>query len=1251
MRIVAKFLIIGLVALGGALALVVALLRQPTVGGRVARAIAGALSDENTTVVVSGLGGDLPFAAELAVLEIRDTRGAWLRAEGLSLEIAALPLLRRHVRVQSLTAERVVWLRLPEPDDEPFVLKPLRLTVEVDRLHAASVELGRELLRAGEGPDLAAPVSVEAHGVVDLRRLTLDAEAVATTGRLDDLLRPLGVESSAARASVRAQGALAAPGGTLTFSVGEPRRGPVSARGIDIRADVERLGSGERRYGATLVVRVTGLEGEAGYLAHLGRSPTLRAQARFGESPLVFDLDALRLEGASFGLELAAASEGDDRIRVSQSLLTVPDVSVVPEIARFFSGGVFRLRGAGDFEGLRATPRLRAELAAEAFDLEPIESKWRALAIGESSAAASVTWERGGRLVVAPATVATPALDVRGQATLASNGAIAAEAVASAADLSLFSELASREIAGAAEAELGCAGTWDALEVAVTLRPRALRVDAAAAIEGEASLRARRESAGTSGRAEAQLRVADTPVRVEGDFRYGAAERSLALDAVRASAPGVEAGFVGVADVDTRLARGRVTLEAPNLSAAGQTLGLPLAGELRAGIELDHDGRTQGGRLSVTATNLQYADIFADAFSLEASRSVERGDTRFRADARGRVEHPVSVALSGTYRGDLERGAGDVEDLALEIDGRHSVRARRPLRIAVDAGVVALEDWDLDVDGGRVAADWRGDWPRGNGRVVIADLPLRLLDLVLDRPKLAGVADGEISRTRPGQPLTLQLRTRDAGAYSGTRATDVLPFEFEAAAEISADRTRGSLSLQSRPQGSQLSLALDAPVGIESTERGGAVRGQVSGVVAAPLLAYLALPPEDRASGELALDFSMAGTLERPRLRGAANGRLRYVGAATGMELGIDEVAIRADGDELVVTTLRGGDGKAGRFEGGGRADLGEGWGNAVYDFRLSFRDLLLARIDELTLRGDGNVALTGRGGALGIAGDFAAREALVRIPTKLPPDITTLPVEHVHLDSARWNVVAAEDEGALAPIALDITLRFPSRLRVEDPNLDSEWRGQLVIRGDTHDVAVGGALEVTRGTIALGGVRFRTQEGRLTFDEAEDVPIVNVTALASRNDIEATLRMSGRLDRLSFSLTSSPPLPQDEILSRLMFGSSATTLTAGQAVQLAQAAARLSGHGDLDLLARVRRVAGVDRIEIRETEGADGPQTAVSVGKYLHDRVYVSVEQAVEGEGGKARVEVEVTKNITAETEVGQDENARIGLNWRWHY
>lgn len=45
-----------------------------------------------------------------------------------------------------------------------------------------------------------------------------------------------------------------------------------------------------------------------------------------------------------------------------------------------------------------------------------------------------------------------------------------------------------------------------------------------------------------------------------------------------------------------------------------------------------------------------------------------------------------------------------------------------------------------------------------------------------------------------------------------------------------------------------------------------------------------------------------------------------------------------------------------------------------------------------------------------------------------------------------------------------------------------------------------------------------------------------------------------------------------------------------------------------------------------------------MSAGKYLRDGVYLEVEKGVGPESGKSSVEVEMTPNITLETEVGEN-------------
>ena len=49
--------------------------------------------------------------------------------------------------------------------------------------------------------------------------------------------------------------------------------------------------------------------------------------------------------------------------------------------------------------------------------------------------------------------------------------------------------------------------------------------------------------------------------------------------------------------------------------------------------------------------------------------------------------------------------------------------------------------------------------------------------------------------------------------------------------------------------------------------------------------------------------------------------------------------------------------------------------------------------------------------------------------------------------------------------------------------------------------------------------------------------------------------------------------------------------------------------------------------------------------GKAVLERLGVKVAEI------EQKLEVELTKHISAETEVGQNQNALVGLKWRWNY
>src|SRR3546814_7594988 len=73
---------------------------------------------------------------------------------------------------------------------------------------------------------------------------------------------------------------------------------------------------------------------------------------------------------------------------------------------------------------------------------------------------------------------------------------------------------------------------------------------------------------------------------------------------------------------------------------------------------------------------------------------------------------------------------------------------------------------------------------------------------------------------------------------------------------------------------------------------------------------------------------------------------------------------------------------------------------------------------------------------------------------------------------------------------------------------------------------------------------------------------------------LNAAIRVTGRGQKPEIAFTSTPALPQDELLSRLLFGTSITNLSAPEALQLASAVASLRSEEHTSELQSLMRIS-----------------------------------------------------------------------------
>jgi translocation and assembly module TamB len=131
-------------------------------------------------------------------------------------------------------------------------------------------------------------------------------------------------------------------------------------------------------------------------------------------------------------------------------------------------------------------------------------------------------------------------------------------------------------------------------------------------------------------------------------------------------------------------------------------------------------------------------------------------------------------------------------------------------------------------------------------------------------------------------------------------------------------------------------------------------------------------------------------------------------------------------------------------------------------------------------------------------------------------------------------------------------------------------------------------------------------------------------------------------------AFTSSPELPQDEVLALLLFGKSVGNLSATQIAQLGAAVATLTGGSDSGPLAQIRKSLGLDAIDI-DTSGEDGP--SVSVGRYINDNIYLGVEQGASSGSSRVKVDIDLDRGLKVRGEVGADGSSKAGIFFEREY
>jgi translocation and assembly module TamB len=232
--------------------------------------------------------------------------------------------------------------------------------------------------------------------------------------------------------------------------------------------------------------------------------------------------------------------------------------------------------------------------------------------------------------------------------------------------------------------------------------------------------------------------------------------------------------------------------------------------------------------------------------------------------------------------------------------------------------------------------------------------------------------------------------------------------------------------------------------------------------------------------------------------------------------------------------------------------------------------------------------------------------------------------------------------------ISLDITLNAPRKVFVRGLGLNAELSMHAVVGGSLANPELSGEARVVRGDYDFAGKRFEIDDqGMISLATSPDRIRLDLSARWDTPSLTAVINIRGTAARPTITLSSTPVLPQDEVLSQVLFGSSASQLSPVEAAQLAAAVTTLATGGGFDIMGGLSRFARLDRIALG---GDQASGVTVSGGKYIGNHLYLELTGGGRT-GASGQLEYRANRSFSLISQVGGLGGAMVSFRWRHDY
>ena len=422
----------------------------------------------------------------------------------------------------------------------------------------------------------------------------------------------------------------------------------------------------------------------------------------------------------------------------------------------------------------------------------------------------------------------------------------------------------------------------------------------------------------------------------------------------------------------------------------------------------------------------------------------------------------------------------------------------------------------------------------------------------------------------------------------------------------------------------------------------------------ADTLFSLAALADQSLTGNIGVAADFSGRVQSPQLTGVVRANdLIYENDVYGTRL--TELRVRGvfTNDQLDVTELsaKAGDGTV---TGKGMVNLSADKGFPV-QLNLDLDRARVARSALISSTATGQISVTNtpEGAAL-ISGTLRLPETRFKIIRQGAARVATLSGIRRKTPTIRARVSGDADPISKLPgnWKLNIRLEAPDKLYVSGMGLESEWGAKLRVTGTSDAPLIAGDMELVRGTLGFAGRSFELESGRLSFNGGPaSNPSIRVTAASEVDGTTVRVNIRGTGQNPDISFSSTPALPQDEIMARILFGNSIGELSAIQAVQLAGSLNSLrGGAAGLNPLGVLQSATGLDRLRILSADAKTGRDMAVAFGQYITNDLYVEIVTDARGYTA-TQLEISLTPALSVLSQISSGGRSNLNVRYKKDY